>query len=94
MAIILDYELKHDETHGYYRDYSKYFNMKIKNENKSFNMDKNKSQLNTDDLNKLVNSKIDKAQNLNIILTQKICYNDIYYQKIVYGNSMSLGIMY
>ena len=91
MAIILDHELKYDKTHGYYKDYSKYFNMKIKNENKSFNMDK--SQSNTDDLNKLVNSKIDKTQNLNIIPSQKI-YNDIYYQKIVYGNSMSLGIMY
>lgn len=92
MAIILDHELKYDKTHGYYKDYSKYFNMKIKNENKSFNMDNCQSK--TDDLNKHVNSKIDNPQNLNTTPTQKICYNDIYYQKIVYGNSISLGIMY
>ena len=92
MAIVLDYEVKHHETYGYYKDYSKYLNKKSKNVNKTSKLE-NISQSNND-LNEPVNSKIDKPQNLNSIPSQKICYNDIHYQKKFYGNSISLGIVY
>ena len=99
MAIILDsemknddFEIKHDKKLGYYKDYSKYF---YENKNMGSKIIEKKQNINQYDnviLNKVLHSKIDKTTNLNIP-TQKIYYNDIYYQKNDYGNSISLGVM-
>ena len=100
MAIILDYgikyneyEIKHNEKYGFYKDFSKIFNKKYKNANTTSNTEKNMAESCKDILNKVVNDKTDNIQNLNTTSTQKIYYNDIYYQKIVYGNSISLGML-
>ena len=81
-----NFEIKHDSKFGYYKDYSKYFN---KNKNINSKISENNNIVLND--NYILHSNLSKTTNFTIA-THKIYYNDIYYQKNDYGNSISLGI--
>ena len=86
-----NFEIKHHQKYGYYRDYSKY--LKKENENRNFDVTEKTMSQNVKKIsNDMVNTdEIIKADN---VITQKIYYKPIYYQKIIYSNSMRFGVVY
>ena len=86
-----NFEIKHHKKYGYYRDYSKY--LKKENENRNFDVTEKTMSQNVKKIsNDMVNTdEIIKADN---VITQKIYYKPIYYQKIIYSNSMRFGVVY
>ena len=96
MAISVDsglhenFHIMYHQKYGYYRDYSKYLK---KNENRNFDVtEKTMSQNVRKISNAMVNT--DEIIKADDVITQKICYKPIYYQKIIYFNSMTFGVVY
>ena len=79
-----NFDIMYHQKYGYYRDYSKYLK---KNENRNFEVTKK-----TMSQNAMVNT--DEIIKADDVITQEICYKPIYYQKIMYSNSMKFGVMY
>ena len=73
------------------RDYSKY--LKKENENRNFDVtEKTISQ----NVKKISNGKVNTDEIIKVdnVITQEIYYKPIYYQKIIYSNSMRFGVVY
>ena len=79
-----NFDILYHQKYGYYRDYSKYLK---KNKNRNFEVTKK-----TMSQNAMVNT--DEIIKADDVITQEICYKPIYYQKIMYSNSMKFGVMY
>ena len=79
-----NFDILYHQKYGYYRDYSKYLK---KNKNRNFEVTKK-----TMSQNAMVNT--DEIIKADDVITQEICYKPIYYQKIIYSNSMKFGVMY
>ena len=85
-----NFDIMYHQKYGYYRDYSKYLK---KNKNRNFEVTKKTMSQNVRKIsNAMVNT--DEIIKADDVITQEICYKPIYYQKIIYSNSMKFGVMY
>ena len=86
-----NFDVMYHQKYGYYRDYSKYF----KKENESRNFDVTEKTI-SQNVKKISNGKVNTDEIIKVdnVITQEIYYKPIYYQKIIYSNSMRFGVVY
>ena len=86
-----NFDVMYHQKYGYYRDYSKYFNK----ENESRNFDVTEKTI-SQNVKKISNGKVNTDEIIKVdnVITQEIYYKPIYYQKIIYSNSMRFGVVY